>query len=84
MYGGCCERTLAEVLTQGTRATLDHRPRDLVVTLIGVFGLVLIAVKIESLAGLKLLWLYAFAAIIDAAIIGEYINRWRRRPREHP
>jgi hypothetical protein len=52
--------------------------KELIMTLIGVFGLALIIVKLGNVVGWNLLWLYAVAGVIDVAILGEYFYHRRR------
>lgn len=53
--------------------------KELVLTVVGVLGLALIVVKAGGRAGLDLLWLYAVATVLAAAIVGEHFYRRRRR-----
>jgi uncharacterized membrane protein YdjX (TVP38/TMEM64 family) len=56
--------------------------KHLILTVVGFFGLALIAVKVGGLFGLDLLWLYAVAAVLAGATVGERVYRRRRGRRQ--
>jgi membrane protein implicated in regulation of membrane protease activity len=58
---------------------VDKRRRELVSTLVTVFVLALVAVKVGNLFDLQLHWLYAVAAFVNVAIVGTWASRRRRR-----